>query len=52
MPQRKEERMVPLNVKLPSEIRNQIKERSKKRGESESLIVRDMIRSYLKSEVA
>jgi len=51
MPEKKEV-MTQLNVKLPSEIRNQIKERSKKRGESESLIVRDMIRFCLKSEVA
>lgn len=51
MPEKKEV-MTPLNVKLPSEMRKQLKERAKKRGESESLIVRDMIRACLKSEAA
>lgn len=38
-----------LNVRFPSDMRNQIKTHAKNRGKSEAVIVREMIKKSLES---
>ena len=38
-----------LNIRFPSDMRNQIKECAKNRGKSEAVIVREMVRKSLEA---
>ena len=49
MPQRVEEPMKGMHIRVPSDMRNQIKEQAKKWGASESVIVRELITKSLET---
>ena len=49
MPRRVDEPMKGMHIRIPSVMRNRIKEQAKKWGESESVIVREMIKKFLEA---
>ena len=49
MPQKVDDVMKSLNIRFPSSMRNQIKTRAKNRGESEAVIIRELITKSLES---
>jgi len=49
MPRRVDEPMKGMHIRIPSAMRSRIKERAKKWGESESVIVREMIKKFLET---
>jgi predicted DNA-binding protein len=49
MPRRVDDVMKSLNIRFPSAMRSQIRERAKNRSESESVIIRELIQKSLEA---
>lgn len=49
MPRRVDDVMKSLNIRFPSAMRNEIKQRAKNRGESEAVVIRELLKKSLEA---
>ena len=49
MPRRVDDVMKSLNIRFPSAMRNQIRERAMNRGESEAVVIRELLTKSLEA---